>query len=112
MSAPHSLQKSCSSIEVVARQLHDLKYMGLDQARLLRDLIWKHGIESALELGFFHGKSTAFMAAILEERGSGHIVTMDHESAKRRAPPIGEVLGPTGPVDLLLKLADGSCLTT
>ena len=96
MSTTVTPQKSCSSIEAVARQLHDLKYMGLDQARILRDLIWKHGIESVLELGFYHGKSTAFMAAILEERGSGHIVTMDHESAKRRTPPIDEVLGQLG----------------
>jgi len=96
MSTMGSQQESCSSIEAVARQLHDLKYMGLEQARLLRDLIWKHGIESVLELGFYHGKSTAFMAAILEERGSGHIVTMDHEGAKRRTPPIDEVLDQLG----------------
>jgi predicted O-methyltransferase YrrM len=66
--------------------------MGIEQARFLRDFIRTHDLSELLELGFFHGKSTAFMAAILEELGRGHITTMDLKGARRRKPPIAHVL--------------------
>jgi predicted O-methyltransferase YrrM len=66
--------------------------MGIEQARFLRDFIRSHDLRWLLELGFFHGKSTAFMAAILEELGRGHITTMDLKGARKRTPPIAHVL--------------------
>lgn len=89
-------EAACRDIEAVDREWHSLKYMGLPQARLLHTFFHRHRIEKVLELGFFHGKSTAFMAAILEERGAGEIVTMDQESARTRTPPIDEVIGKLG----------------
>ena len=87
-----SLDQPCSSIEEVDRRWGRLKYMGIEQARFLRDFIRTHDLGELLELGFFHGKSTAFMAAILEELGRGHIMTMDLKAAKNRRPPIAHVL--------------------
>jgi predicted O-methyltransferase YrrM len=85
--------KPCSSIEEVDARWHDLPYMKLNRARYLRSFIREHKISSILELGFYHGKSAAFMAAILEEMGGGgHIVTMDQQSAKERTPRIEETL--------------------
>jgi predicted O-methyltransferase YrrM len=81
-----------SSIEDVDRRWGRLKYMGIEQARFLRDFIQTHDLAQVLELGFFHGKSTAFMAAILEELGRGHVTTMDLKAARKRRPPISDVL--------------------
>jgi predicted O-methyltransferase YrrM len=86
------LDQPCSSIEDVDRRWGRLKYMGIEQARFLRDFINTHDLAELLELGFFHGKSTAFMAAILEELGRGHITTMDLKAARNRRPSIATVL--------------------
>ncbi|HEX7034364.1 MAG TPA: class I SAM-dependent methyltransferase [Pseudomonadales bacterium] len=82
----------CASIDDVDRHFGRLKYMNLERARFLREFIRSHDLEDLLELGFFHGKSTAFMAAILEERGRGHVTTMDLESARNRKPSIEDVI--------------------
>src|SRR5690606_15735400 len=42
--------------------------------------------------GFYHGKSSAYFAAILEDLGRGHLVTIDRNDAKKRKPNIDEVL--------------------
>ena len=84
--------RPCTSIDDVARRWGQLKYMRIEHARFLREFISTHDLRDLLELGFFHGKSTAFMAAILEELGRGHITTMDLKSAGRRQPSIATVL--------------------
>ena len=66
--------------------------MNIDQARFIREFIKEHDARNLLELGFFQGKSTAFMAAILEELGRGHITTMDLVGAKKRKTSISDVL--------------------
>jgi predicted O-methyltransferase YrrM len=91
-SAPIDFHQPCSSVEDVDRRWGQLKYMGIEQARFLRDFIKTHDLCQLLELGFFQGKSTAFMAAILEELGRGHVTTMDLEAAKKRNPGIARVL--------------------
>lgn len=74
----------------------NLKYMRSGQAHFLRSFFLANGIQQVLELGFFHGKSSAYMAAILEEMQGGHLVTMDLESAKQRHPNIEQVIGELG----------------
>lgn len=86
------LEQPCASIDDVYRRWGRLKYMGIEQAQFLRNFIKMHDLRELLELGFFHGKSTAFMAAILEELGRGHITTMDMRAARKRRPPIESVL--------------------
>jgi predicted O-methyltransferase YrrM len=70
--------------------------MRLPQARFLRELVRREKISSILELGFFQGKSTAFLAAILEEMGSGRIVTMDKVGARHHTPSIEQTLASLG----------------
>jgi predicted O-methyltransferase YrrM len=86
----------CSDIEEVDRRWGRLKYMRIEQARFLRDFISQHDLKNLLELGFFQGKSTAFISAILEELGRGHITTMDLEGAKKRNPSIEDVVSDLG----------------
>lgn len=76
----------------VRSELDDLPYMRHPQALLLRDLIVEHGVTDIIEIGFYHGKSSAYFAAILEDLGRGHLTTIDLESAKRREPNLEQVL--------------------
>ena len=70
-----------------------LPYMTRKQANRLRDLIRNNNACDILELGFFHGKSSAYIAAILEERGTeGHLTTVDLTGARNRAPNINGIL--------------------
>lgn len=70
----------------------DLQYMRHSQASLIRKFIVENDAEDILEIGFFHGKSSAYIGAILEDLGRGHLVTIDMESAKARKPNIEDLL--------------------
>lgn len=70
----------------------DLPYMQPEQAKILRDLIVKYDAQDILEIGFFHGKSSAYIAAILEDLNRGHLVTIDLVAARKREPNIEQVL--------------------
>lgn len=84
------------NINIVREKISHLKYMSHAQASFLRNFFFQHDIQDVLELGFFQGKSTAYMAAILEEIGHGHITTFDLAIAKNRKPTIYEVLDDLG----------------
>ena len=86
----------CSSIEEVNARWGHLKHMSPKKASRLRRLIIENDLADLLELGFFHGKSSAFMAAVLEERGKGHLTTIDLRGAVKRDPPYSEVLQSLG----------------
>lgn len=76
----------------VKQVVGNLPYMGLNKAQTIGNFIHKYNISSILELGFYHGVSTCYMAAILEEMGRGSIVTIDLHSAKQRQPNIEQLL--------------------
>lgn len=78
--------------ERVREEFDDLPYMNHRQATFLRDLIVKNGARDILEVGFYHGKSSAYFAAILEDLGRGHLTTMDLPQAMERTPNIDVVL--------------------
>ncbi len=67
-----------------------------EQASFLRDFMIENEAESVLELGFFQGKSSAYFAAIMEDRGEGHLTTIDMHYAAKRKPSISEVLEKLG----------------
>lgn len=57
------------SIEQVDARVHDVPYMQLEQAKILQDL-WETCPEGdILELGFAHGKGSAFLGALASARG-------------------------------------------
>lgn len=86
-----------NNVERVSRQFKDVPYMREDQASVLRELIEKHDAKDILEIGFYHGKSSAYIAAILEDlRRDGHLVTIDREPAKNMDPNILTVLEQVG----------------
>ncbi len=80
----------------VTKMFGSLKYMKEDRASFLRDFMTKHEVENVLELGFFQGKSSAYFAAIMEDRGLGHLTTIDMRHAVKRKPSINEVLEKLG----------------
>lgn len=71
--------------EITAR-FGAVKYMNETQARVLRELIAEEDAADILEIGFYQGKSSAYVAAILEDRGRGRLVTID-----RRDPNAGRI---------------------
>jgi predicted O-methyltransferase YrrM len=80
----------------VKEVVEDLPYMSLKKAQVMQDFIHKHSISSILELGFYHGVSTCYMAAALEVVDQGSIVSIDLESAQKREPNIEELLEKCG----------------
>jgi len=70
----------------------DLPYMSRPKADFLRDLFLQNNLRDVMEIGFFHGKSSAYIAAILEEQNAGHLTTFDLASARRKEPNIEELL--------------------
>lgn len=83
----------------VKQVVEDLPYMTLKKAQVMQDFIHKHNISSILELGFYHGVSTCYMAAALEEIDQGSIVSIDLESAQKRQPNIEGLLEQCGYLD-------------
>lgn len=83
-----------SKFDEVTRRFGDVRYMGEAQAAFLRDFIVEHDLCDLLEIGFYQGKSSSYLAAILEDRGGdGHLTTIDRESAKEKSPGIDDLLG-------------------
>jgi len=80
------------NFEKVRSLFGNLEYMHHPQAKLLRDLIIECDAQDILEIGFFHGKSSAYIASILEDLGRGHLVTIDRDTAREREPNIEQVL--------------------
>jgi predicted O-methyltransferase YrrM len=69
-----------------------LPYMNEPRAAFMRNFIKEKNISDILELGFFHGKSSAYFAAILEDQGHGHLTTIDMKVAEGKSPNIHQVL--------------------
>lgn len=87
------------SLLKVKEVVGDLPYMSLKQASIMAEFIQQNRISNILELGFFHGVSTCYLAAALEEMGGGSIVTIDLHSAKQRQPNIEMLLAKCGYLD-------------
>lgn len=85
-----------SKFDLVNKTFEKVPYMRLKQARILREIIIEEGARDILEIGFFHGKSSTFIAAILEDQGAGSLTTMDLEKARERSPNIEEMLTEVG----------------
>lgn len=83
-------------VREVERAFPDLAYMRLSQAAWLEAFLRDAGLSRCIELGFYHGKGSAFIAAMLEERGCGHLVTIDKKGARSLTPDIATVLNTLG----------------
>jgi predicted O-methyltransferase YrrM len=93
LTSPSDLE---AAIALVDEQFSGLPCMNSKKALTLGALIEREGLSSLLELGTFHGKSTAYIAAVLEAIGRGNLVTIDRVDAKARSPNVYEVLSRLG----------------
>jgi predicted O-methyltransferase YrrM len=89
------------NLEKIKQIVGDLPYMRLEVARVMTNFIHTNNISTILELGFYHGVSTCYMAGALAEVGEGSIVTIDLHSAKQRQPNIEQLLEKCGYLDLV-----------
>jgi predicted O-methyltransferase YrrM len=87
-----SLNDLEAAIALVDKQFGGLPYMTTRQALFLGALIEREDLSSLLELGTFHGKSTAYMAAVLEAIGRGNLVTIDRVDAEVKNPNVYQIL--------------------
>ena len=83
--------------EQVNAALDGLPNMGLDQGRRIGGFIVEHKLRNCLELGFYHGVSSAYIAAALQDLGGGSLTTIDRcddvgIGIRNLSPNIGEVL--------------------
>lgn len=81
--------------EEVRDLLGTLPYMRLERGRMVHQLIITHNLRNCLELGFYHGVSSAYIAGALHELGGGKLVTIDLERARHLTPNIEDVLNKT-----------------
>src|SRR2546429_2540349 len=82
-------------VEDVAGALEEFDYTPLTSpavGRLLYELALAPYAEELLELGTGYGTSTAYIAAALEEKGAGHLTTIDRPDALARNPNVHQVL--------------------
>lgn len=80
------------SIEEICKELENIPYMKYRQAEIIKIFINDYNYRDAIELGFYHGKSSVLIASIFEEIGEGHLITFDLESARNREPNILQLL--------------------
>lgn len=83
-------------VDQVRDRFGGLEYMRHDEALLLQKFVTRHSVRDILEIGFYHGKSSAYFAAMLEDIGEGHLVTIDLDNARNREPNINELLQALG----------------
>jgi predicted O-methyltransferase YrrM len=81
----------------VQRIVDGLPFMKLEQAERITSLMLANGSTDVIELGFFHGVSTCYMAAALDGTGKEwSIVAIDKESALTLKPNVDELLSQFG----------------
>jgi len=85
-----------SKFDLVDTLYSDLRYMTHAKAKILREVMLEEDARTILEIGFAQGKSSAYIAAVLEDQGEGSLLTIDMQSATRQSPNIEDVLEKLG----------------
>lgn len=83
-------------VERVKQRFGDLPYMRFEQAEVLSRFLKAHTLRNCLELGFFHGLSSAYIAETLREMGGGHLTTIDLEWTRSKSPNIDAIMSQLG----------------
>ena len=79
-------------INAITEKYATLPYMSHGQALYMRDIIQKNKFKNLCELGHFHGKSSIYLGAILEEQGFGKLTTFDQTWSERLVPRIYDLI--------------------
>jgi predicted O-methyltransferase YrrM len=83
--------------EVIKDRLQGIPFMTPDEGKKIYDFVIKNNLTRCLELGFAYGVSSCYVAAALDEIGSGHLTSVDIEKAKAwQKPSIEETLERVG----------------
>ncbi len=93
------------NFEAVSDVVDGHPHMKKKRGREVYDHVVKHECRDILELGTYHGVSTCYLAAAVEELGSGRVTTMDRTEAGRLEPNVYSLLeacGLTPLVDVVL----------
>lgn len=78
--------------EEIKKFLKGIPHLPTEDAIILYSFILESKPSRILELGFDHGVSTLYMAAALDEIGSGTIITIDNHYAKLSNPSIYQLM--------------------
>lgn len=80
----------------VSRLVDGIPYIQKERGKQLYEHVLRSKPEHCLELGFAHGASSCYIAAALDELGSGKLTCVDLNSSKDREPNIEMLLEKTG----------------
>lgn len=84
------------SAQTVLDRFGHLPYISAVHSRKMEAFIKEHKFVNCLELGFYHGKSSAVIASTLKELGRGHLTTIDREEARGLQPNIETLIQDLG----------------
>jgi len=70
--------------------------MELEEGEFVFDFITGHKLTNCLELGFYHGVSSAYIAAALHEMGTGKLTTIDTIKVHQLQPNIESIISELG----------------
>jgi predicted O-methyltransferase YrrM len=76
----------------VTQIVGDVPHMTKSKGAVIYNMIRDNAIVDILELGTAHGTSSCYMAAALDEKGTGSVCTIDRKSALTRKPNVTELL--------------------
>ncbi len=85
-----------SHLDRIDELFSDLPYMNRARADVVQSIIQDNNFGDVIEVGFYHGKSSAYIAAILEDQDRGHLSTFDLLTARKKDPNIDDVLSRAG----------------
>jgi len=98
--------------EEIKKLIHGVPYVMDDMAYDLYHFILEEKPLECLELGFGHGASSCYVAAALQERGEGHLTSVDLLPAKEwQSPAIEELLEKTGLGDWVTVVRENTSYT-
>lgn len=80
----------------VKKMLGNLPYMRLEQGERIYDFIRDNRLWQCLELGFYHGVSSAYIGGALQENHRGSLITIDLDWARTLQPNIVRVIADCG----------------
>jgi predicted O-methyltransferase YrrM len=75
--------------ERIAQRVRGLRWLTEKQGKMLFDLVTKNNIQNILELGFYHGVSTVYMAGALKNKSAkGKVTTLDRLECQQLSPNV------------------------
>ncbi len=85
-----------SKADLIDAKFGDVPYMDRQRAEILRDIITENNVHDVIEIGFYQGKSSAYIGSILEDQNAGHLSTIDLATARKHSPNIEDILDQSG----------------